>query len=320
VKVLYIAGWDRSGSTILDQILGQLPGFFSVGELVDLWDRGPEAVCGCGRMMKDCELWQQVFVDAFGAALETIDFSEFEKQRRNCARSRHLFALSRPNWRRPLNPASESYAQVLARLYRAIERVTGARVLVDSSKQPAHAHLLQMSGVADLHIVHLIRDPRGCAFSYQRRKPHPALKGGHFPPMHPAKNSLHWIVANLAAEMIAEGNGRRYMRLRYEDFIRTPRDTIYRLAEFSGETVSQLPFASHNTVLLQPLHGVSGNSVRFQTGTVELKLDEQWKSEMAMRHKMIVTALTSLMLPKYGYRFGMNGRAYSEGRPLEEKT
>ena len=34
VKVLYIAGSGRSGSTILDRILGQLDGFFSVGELL----------------------------------------------------------------------------------------------------------------------------------------------------------------------------------------------------------------------------------------------------------------------------------------------
>jgi len=32
-KVLYIAGWGRSGSTILDNVLGQLDGCFSTGEL-----------------------------------------------------------------------------------------------------------------------------------------------------------------------------------------------------------------------------------------------------------------------------------------------
>lgn len=40
VKVLYIAGWGRSGSTILDNVLGQVEGFFSGGELSYLWERG----------------------------------------------------------------------------------------------------------------------------------------------------------------------------------------------------------------------------------------------------------------------------------------
>ena len=37
VKVLFIAGNGRSGSTILDVILGQLEGFFAVGELRRIW-------------------------------------------------------------------------------------------------------------------------------------------------------------------------------------------------------------------------------------------------------------------------------------------
>jgi len=35
-RVLYIAGWGRSGSTILDNVLGQVDGFFSAGELMFL--------------------------------------------------------------------------------------------------------------------------------------------------------------------------------------------------------------------------------------------------------------------------------------------
>ena len=37
-KVLYIAGWGRSGTTILGNILGQVEGMFSVGEIRFLWD------------------------------------------------------------------------------------------------------------------------------------------------------------------------------------------------------------------------------------------------------------------------------------------
>jgi hypothetical protein len=317
MKILYIAGWDRSGSTILDQILGQLPGFFSVGELVDLWDRGPETLCGCGRLLKDCDLWREVCLEAFGSTPESFDFRAYERKRQNCARSRHLILLPSPRLRRSLNPELESYVQTLTRLYRALERVTGARVLVDSSKQPAHAYLLQMSRVAEVYIVHLIRDPRGCAYSYQRRKAHPALKGGHFPTMHPMKNSLHWIVANLATQMISRISRSHYLRVRYEDFVRAPRGTVYRLTEFIGEAVPQVPFASEHTVILRPLHGVSGNSVRFQTGAVRLRLDEQWKSEMKTRHKALVTALTSFLLPHYGYGFGLNGAARAEDQTLE---
>lgn len=39
VKVLYVIGWGRSGSTILDNVLGQLDGCFSTGELHYFWER-----------------------------------------------------------------------------------------------------------------------------------------------------------------------------------------------------------------------------------------------------------------------------------------
>ena len=62
VKVLYIAGWGRSGSTILTNLLGQVPGFFSGGELRYLWERnlagGHE--CGCGEAFLDCKIWSRV--------------------------------------------------------------------------------------------------------------------------------------------------------------------------------------------------------------------------------------------------------------------
>ena len=50
VKVLFLAGKGRSGGTLLASLLGQLPGFFNIGELNRLWDWGlvSNYRCGCG--------------------------------------------------------------------------------------------------------------------------------------------------------------------------------------------------------------------------------------------------------------------------------
>lgn len=50
VRVLSIVGYTRSGSTLLDSILGELDGVFSAGELHYLWERGllEHRTCGCG--------------------------------------------------------------------------------------------------------------------------------------------------------------------------------------------------------------------------------------------------------------------------------
>jgi hypothetical protein len=40
VPIVYVAGADRSGSTLLGMLLGNLAGTISVGEMRHLWSRG----------------------------------------------------------------------------------------------------------------------------------------------------------------------------------------------------------------------------------------------------------------------------------------
>ena len=68
IVVLYIAGWGRSGSTIMVNILGQLPGFAHVGEISNVWTRGvlENNPCGCGTPFGECATWSSIFARAFG--------------------------------------------------------------------------------------------------------------------------------------------------------------------------------------------------------------------------------------------------------------
>ena len=69
VKVMYIAGWGRSGTTIVDNILNSYDGVFSTGELFYLWSRGliEKRKCGCGVPFPRCALWGDILDAAFGA-------------------------------------------------------------------------------------------------------------------------------------------------------------------------------------------------------------------------------------------------------------
>jgi len=53
---------------LLDNTLGQLEGFVSVGELLHLWDWGLLSgwSCGCGTPIPRCSLWSEVLDVAFG--------------------------------------------------------------------------------------------------------------------------------------------------------------------------------------------------------------------------------------------------------------
>src|SRR4026207_1713343 len=56
VKVMFLEGKGRSGGTLLASLLGQLPGFFNIGELNRLWDWGlvSNHRCGCGLPGQGC--------------------------------------------------------------------------------------------------------------------------------------------------------------------------------------------------------------------------------------------------------------------------
>ncbi len=67
-RVLFLGGLGRSGTTLLERILGELPGVTPLGEVVHLWQRGIRAdeKCGCGVRFAACPFWQRVGEHAFG--------------------------------------------------------------------------------------------------------------------------------------------------------------------------------------------------------------------------------------------------------------
>ena len=168
IKVVYVTGWGRSGSTLLDVVLGQLPGFFSAGELVYLWSRGIGAgwTCGCGSPVASCAVWGEVLAGAYTSPAQDVA-RRMELLEQRLIRTRHLPALFSPGLRRRWRPGLlEEYADSLASLYGSLARVTGSRVIVDSSKLPAYAAVLGSIDGIEVYVVHLTRDPRAVAYSW----------------------------------------------------------------------------------------------------------------------------------------------------------
>jgi hypothetical protein len=303
IKVLYIAGSGRSGSTILDRILGQLDGFFSVGELCNLWDRGLLAhrKCGCGVPVDQCPTWRGILATGFGRQLDQADASRMIALRRGWVRVRHIPKVLATRWRRPA-AHSDELLEVLGRLYRAVQEHTGCRVIVDSSKAPLYAELLARIPGIDLRVVHLVRDPRATAYSWLRNKQLPdfgdARQMQRLPPL---KSSGLWTLWQTMSELLVGRPRDRYLRLRYEDFVRDPQTAVRQVAALAGEQPAVLPFLSSGAVLLQATHSVSGNPNRFQTGTIQLRPDSEWMRSLGGGHRALVTAATWPLLIRYRY-------------------
>lgn len=294
-RVLFIGGYGRCGSTLLDRILGQTDGFFSAGEVRHLWREGlvEDRRCGCGEKFSGCSLWQEVIRTALPTRRERERLHELRERVDRPSRIPQI-ASGRPA---SFRADRDHYLEMLRRLYRAIHEVTGARVIVDSSKDVSHGWLLTQADI-DLSIVHLIRDSRAAAFSWQRRKANPG-NGAHMRRYPPVRAGLEWQVIN-ALTRAQRRTGVSFLQLRYDDLVADPAGSVDRIIGLTGETAR--PNFDGARIELTRNHTVAGNPNRFQTGPITIASDEEWRSAMRPGSRLTVSALTWPGLRRYGFR------------------
>lgn len=306
MRVLYIAGSGRSGSTLLGGLLGSVDGLVHVGELRQVWRRGiaEDWLCGCGRPFSGCPLWQPVLGEAraggappAGAAQEVALVAEGATLR---VRQVPLLLAARW-WPALLRGRVRRYQPLLAPLYRAVARQTGAGVIVDSSKNPSYGWVLSSLPGFDVRVVHLVRDPRGTAYSWGRRRVRTdATAGREMDRFGPVKSTALWTLWNGVTELLWSGSD-RYLRLRYEDLVAQPEQSLRRVCELLGLDKPDLAFVQGGQAELATSHTVSGNPGRMASGTVLLRPDLEWQRGMSRRDRRVVSALAGPHLRRYGY-------------------
>jgi Sulfotransferase family len=305
VRVLYIGGCGRSGSTLLDRMLGELPGFISTGEVRFIWQRGllENRLCGCGEPFRECSFWRSVGQEAFGG-WDTLDAHDLAALDRAIDRHRYIPLLVAPRLSRSFETRLARYVEILDRLYRAINRVSGGACVVDSTKDPPFAFLLRRVPALDLRVVHLVRDSRGVAFSWtkQMRKRDDVGPARFMHTYHPAEMGLRWDAYNACFDLLGRMGVPR-MTMRYEEFVTSPRRELERVASLLGDEIGKesFDFLNGRSVELGVHHTISGNPMRFQRGAIELAVDEEWKTRLNPAHRRLVSILTFPLLLRYGY-------------------
>ncbi len=110
-RVVFIGGSGRSGSTLIERLLGELPSVCNVGEVVHLWERGLQRgeTCGCGTPLPDCPFWIRVGDVAFGG-WDQFDVAQFLQTKKSVDRNRHIFRLAASTPGRPTAAAAPAPA------------------------------------------------------------------------------------------------------------------------------------------------------------------------------------------------------------------
>ncbi len=303
--VLYIGGCGRSGSTLLDRMMGEVPGFFSVGEVVHIWRRGVQGneLCACGEPFHECPFWLEVGLEAFGG-WGRLDVPRALALQRSVDRSRYIPWMLAPGLHARYRLRMRAYLELLGRLYAAIRSVSGAQVLVDSSKHASYAFLMRRLPNVDLRVIHLVRDSYGVAFSMRKHVERPEVpgKGVVMPTLHPVRSGIEWLAFNSLFHLLGS-SGVRTLPVRYESVVSDPRDELARIVAWMERRADDvaLGFVRDHTVTLSPTHTVAGNPMRFRQGDIELRLDDEWRRRMPGRDRAVTAAITWPLRLAYGY-------------------
>jgi hypothetical protein len=188
-------------------------------------------------------------------------------------------------------------------VYRAIREVSGAEAIVDSTKIPSYALVLDRVPGFDLRFAHLVRDSRGVVHSWKKSVTRPDATGRQDRMLRygSASASARYLLYNWTAGLIRHSRI-PYLFLRYEDVVADPAAHIARLARFAGLGDAPMDFLEGDSAVLAPTHSVDGNPMRFTKGPVSIRADEGWRDRMDERDRRIVSALTRPLLRRYGYR------------------
>lgn len=302
MRVLYIGGFGRSGTTLINRMLGELPDVCAIGEAVNLWRQGVvnDEKCGCGRRFHACPFWREVGALAFGG-WHRVDLDSVLALR--SANSRFRFV-------REASPAAGSRRGIEAnnalywRLYSAISEVSGCSVVVDASKHASLLSHLRHHEPLDIRLIHVVRDSRGVAHSWAkiRRRPESDDPGSVMDRFTAVRSALLWNMYNTSFVALRR-LGVAYHRLRYEDLVRAPERHLREVAGAAGLDVADdaFSFLGDGYVRLTDTHCVAGNPMRFEHGRMDLRMDDEWISVLSRRDRLAVTGLTLPLLIRFGY-------------------
>jgi hypothetical protein len=276
-----VASSSYSGSTLLAMLLNGHPDIAAVGETSTARReaRMETFQCSCGLLMRECPFWADVLERMHRAGHPDFRLANFElgfdPSRRTLGGrllygSLRLTAVERVrDWIGARLPAHRNRMSAIGTRNRdfagAILDATGARVVVDTSKERMRARDLRHWLGMDLRVIHLVRDPRGVVYSSVRR----GRDGGDA-----RAAAVRWAKVNAAIlNAVAGLPADRRLVVRYEALCADPDAVLRRIARFLD--LDPDGFTPQAEGEARP--HVLGNRTRLVPVT-EIRLDETWRT------------------------------------------
>lgn len=285
MKLIYIAGCGRSGSTLLDLVLGTSPNAFSAGQLENVLfflkesdERRPDKKTfkdDQGATPDDSAVW--------GPVKRTLEEARAQVYDPRCPLSVRGLTWSLLR-RKPFYMDHFDDDLLYGSILQQARKVKGpdVDVIIDSSKNIKRLVSLRQSSQLDIYVIHLIRDVRGYVYSNAKRGM-PWLAA-----------LRRWIVLNCAYALYLPRAfpSSKVMRISYDRFTEDPPSVLRAINNWAGLKVDE-------TGYLQALaddksYRFSGSSMRFR-GVPAIARDLSWKRGLNLWRKTVIMTCAGLL-------------------------
>lgn len=277
--------------------------------------------CSCGSPIMECEFWTKIrnrmrnrqcdfSLDDPGTSVYQCSgryaqrFLQPLHRGRTLELARDAALLLSSAWRRHLARFRRNYHALAATAL----AVTGARILVDSSKQALQLKYILTVKDLDVKVLRLVRDGRAVgltgidkatfadatdpALRYGGAGKHDGSQGDSM-----AQATRNWLRSNEAGDSLVKRlHPSQWMRLRYEDLCADPGRTMEAICKFLDLDTEgvRLDFRVAQNHLV-------GNGMRLDK-TSDIRLDERWRNHLSPEDLEIFDQLGGNLNGLYGYK------------------
>lgn len=230
--IIFISGMGRSGTSVLDLMIGAHPKYVGVGEAFGLIEPNSKRLadaegvhCSCGQIATECSFW--------GEAVHRL-----RKSDETTASGRYGVFL---------DVFKEHYGP--------------DRIPVDSSKSITALKALTGTPRVDVKVIYMIRDVRGWTVSLRQQQGQnfkylPSYQ--RFLRNIPGRLFWRWYLANKRNQEDIQKLGTAWLQLSYEELCLYPVSSLAKISGFLNEQFTEKVFAFNNA----EHHGVLINSMR----------------------------------------------------------
>ena len=285
IKVIYISGLGRSGSTLLDLIISTSDKVFSIGEayrLKSYLDR--EYDCSCGDKMELCSFWSKLY-----QKLRTFSI-------KNRVSTRNYFKIAYSLYN-PFYTEKFQFKSDNEDLFSLIKKnaPTETEYILDSSKELGRLIELNEDKSIEVYNINVIRDGQGAANSFNTRTSQAKGKSYFI-------SIFKWILMNALINKYLKKANVRSLAISYNLFCKDPAKYLNQINQFLK---IYIPSDYISVIKDMNYHNLGGNKLaRLENRQKfsEIKEDNKWRTQQNKFKKFLSTLICYIFNKRWVYR------------------